>query len=153
MDPILLISITAFLGVSALVAGMLTLFRADTDNRVEDRLDLLTGARSGKPESRFAQSVSYHPLDAVPGMFDAVLTRFGRLRLLFDQADTSLKPAQFAAITAALGLGAFLASAFAGLKLAFAPAVGATAATLPLLWLIFRRRQRLKKFAVQLPDA
>jgi tight adherence protein B len=153
VDPILLISIAAFLGVSALVAGLLTVFRADTDNRVEDRLDLLTGARSSKADSQLAQSVLHRPLDAVPGVFDAVVERFQRLRLLFDQADTSLKPSQFAAISAALGCAAMAASAFGGLRIELAPVAGVTAAALPLLWLMFKRRQRLKKFAVQLPDA
>jgi tight adherence protein B len=153
MDPILLISIAAFLGVSALVAALLTLFRADTDNRVEDRLDLLTGARGGKAEARSTHSVLNHPLDAVPGFFDAILVRFGRLRLLFDQADTALKPAQFAAISAALGFAAFVAAAYAGVQIALAPVAGLAAASLPLLWLMFRRKQRISKFASQLPDA
>jgi tight adherence protein B len=153
MDPILLISIAAFLGVSALVAALLTLFRADTDNRVEDRLDLLTGARGGKAEARSTNSVLNHPLDAVPGFFDAILVRFGRLRLLFDQADTALKPAQFAAISAALGFAAFVAAAYAGVQIALAPVAGLAAASLPLLWLMFRRKQRISKFASQLPDA
>jgi tight adherence protein B len=153
MDPILIISIAAFLGVSALVAGLLTAFRADGENRVEDRLDLLTGTRTSKSESRLTQSVLHRPLDAVPGVFDAVVARFHRLRLLFDQADTSLKPAQFAAVSAALGCAALAASASAGLNLTLAPALGATGAVLPLLWLIFKRRQRLKKFGAQLPDA
>jgi tight adherence protein B len=152
VDPIYIISIAAFLGVSALVAGVLTVFRADGENRVEDRLDLLTGARSNK-ESALAPSVLSRPLDAVPGAFDAILERFQRLRLLFDQADTSMKPAQFVAISAALACAAMAASVLGGLNAALAPAAACGAATLPLLWLMFKRRQRLKKFAAQLPDA
>ncbi|HVA50968.1 MAG TPA: type II secretion system F family protein [Pirellulales bacterium] len=154
MDPILLISIAAFLGVSALVAGLLTLFKADTENRVEDRLDLLINSRSAaQAEARSAASVLHRPLDAVPGMFDFVLTRFGRVRLLFDQADTALRPTQFFAVSAALGCAAFAASAYAGLNLAIAPAAAGAAASLPLMWLVFRRKKRLKKFGAQLPDA
>lgn len=153
MDPIIIISIAAFLGVSALVAGLLTAFRADTDNRVEDRLELLTGTRASKSDARLTQSVLNRPLDAVPGVFDAVVERFHRLRLLFDQADTSLKPAQFAAISAGLGCVALAAAVAGGLSLSLAPIAGVSGGSLPLLWLIFKRRQRLKKFAVQLPDA
>lgn len=153
MDPILIISIAAFMGVSALVAGLLTVFRADGENRVEDRLDLLTGARSGKAESVLTQSVLSRPLDAVPGVFDAVLERFHRVRLLFDQADTSLKPAQFVAISGALGCAAMASSTYAGLNVSLAPVAAACAASLPLFWLMFKRKQRLKRFATQLPDA
>lgn len=153
MDPIIIISIAAFLGVSALVAGLLTVFRADGENRVEDRLDLLTGARTAKSEAALTQSVLSRPLDAVPGVFDAVLERFHRLRLLFDQADTTLKPAQFVAISAALGFAALAGATLAGVNISLAPLAAACAASLPLLWLIFKRKHRLKKFAAQLPDA
>lgn len=141
------------MGVSALVAGMLTVFRADGENRVEDRLDLLTGARSAKGESVLTHSVLSRPLDAVPGIFDAVLEHFQRVRLLFDQADTALRPAQFVAVSAALGCAAMAGTAFAGLNLSLLPVTAGCAASLPLLWLVFKRKQRLKKFATQLPDA
>jgi tight adherence protein B len=154
MDPTLLISIVAFLGVSALVGGMLTLFRTDGDQRLENRLDQFTSNKSAsKGDSQLSQSVLHRPLDAVPGFFDAILSRFGRLRLMFDQADTQLKPAHFVAISAALGLAGFLASTFAGVQVALAPVMGIASASLPFVWLIFKRRRRLKKFAVQLPDA
>ena len=153
MDPAFLISIAAFIGVTALVAGVATMLRGGGGTRVEDRLDLLTGTRSGKKESLITDSVLSHPLDAVPGVFDAVLARFGRLRLLFEQADTRLTPALFFAITGGLGAGGSILAAAVGIKVSLAPIMGVTAGSLPLVWLIWRRRRRLKRFSVQLPDA
>ena len=153
MDPVLLISIAAFIGVTAAVAGVATLLRGDGGTRVEDRLDLLTNTRSGKKESLITDSVLSHPLDAVPGVFDAVLARFGRLRLLFEQADTRLTPALFFAITGGLGAAGSIVAAAAGIKVSLAPIMGVTAGSLPLAWLIWRRKRRLKRFSVQLPDA
>jgi tight adherence protein B len=152
MDLNLLISIAAFLGVSAFVGGLITLFRADNDQRLENRLDQFTSAKpTGKGEG--SASVLSTPLDAVPGFFDAIVARFGRVRLLFDQADTSLKPAQFAAISGVLAVAGFAASVYGGVEIVFAPLIAVGSGTLPLIWLIFKRRQRLKKFGAQLPDA
>ncbi|HEV3341345.1 MAG TPA: hypothetical protein VG125_13335, partial [Pirellulales bacterium] len=134
MDLNLLISIAAFLGVSALVGGLLTLFRTGGDQRLEERLDHFTSARSTGKGDALTASVLSSPLDAVPGFFDAVLTRFSRARLLFDQADTPLKPAHFVAISAALGLAGFVASVYGGVELVFAPLIALGSATLPLLW-------------------
>jgi tight adherence protein B len=154
MDLTLIITIVAFVGVSALVGGLLTLFRGDDSQRMETRLDQFTHARSASQgDSQLTQSVLSHPLDAVPGVVDSILARFGRLRLIFEQADTSLKPAHFVAISAALGLTGFVASTFAGMQVALAPVMAISAAALPFIWLLFKRRQRLKKFAVQLSDA
>lgn len=154
MDPILLISIAAFIGVAALVVGLSTLLRGGSDNRVEDRLDMLTGAKgSGKREALITDSVLAHPLDAVPGVFDAIISRFAQLRLLFDQADTKLTPALFFAVSGVLAAAGAAVSAYSGIKLALAPVMAGISSSLPLLWLIWRRRRRMKAFSVQLPDA
>lgn len=154
MDPILLISIAAFIGVAALVVGLSTLLRGGSENRVEDRLDMLTGAKgAGKREALITDSVLAHPLDAVPGVFDAIISRFAQLRLLFDQADTKLTPALFFAVSGALAAAGAVVSAYSGIKLALAPIMAGVSSSLPLLWLIWRRRRRMKAFSVQLPDA
>ncbi|HWB10819.1 MAG TPA: type II secretion system F family protein [Pirellulales bacterium] len=153
MDLNLLISIAAFLGVSAFVGGLLTLFRTDDDQRLENRLDQFTSARAAGKGDALSPTVLSTPLDAVPGVFDALLTRFGRVRLLFDQADTSLKPVHFVAISGALAVTGLVASVYGGVEIVFAPLIALASATLPFVWLIFKRRQRLKKFAAQLPDA
>ena len=40
-----------------------------------------------------------------------------------------------------------------GIDVIFAPLVGITFGALPLVWLMFRRKSRLGKFAGQLPEA
>jgi tight adherence protein B len=154
MDPTLLISIAAFIGVAALVVGLSTMLRGGSDNRVEDRLDMLTGAKaSGKRDPLITDSVLAHPLDAVPGVFEAIVSRFAQLRLLFDQADTKLTPALFFAVSVGLAAAGGAVSAYSGIKLALAPIMAAISSSLPLMWLIWRRRRRMKAFSVQLPDA
>lgn len=153
MSP-LLISIAAFVAVAALVGAASLLVRGESDNKVEDRLAVLTSAKAGKGDaSLVAQSVLAQPLDATAGFFESVLERFGRTRLLFEQADTSLTPARFFAISGLMALGGLLTTGYASPTLAAAP-VGAIAfGALPLFWLMWRRKRRLAKFANQLPDA
>lgn len=155
MDPILLVTIAAFVGVSALVAAIAVMFRAGGDSKIEDRLDVLTGMSTSatNKESLLNDSVLAHPLDAVPNVFEALVQRFGRLRLLFEQADTNLTAPKFFAISGVLFLLGTIGAIAGKLGLSTAPFVGLCSASLPLLWLMYRRKKRFKTFAAQLPDA
>jgi len=154
MTP-LLVTIAAFIGVAALVGGVAMSFRQGSENPLEDRLDILTGVSSANlaKESLEKSSVLAGPLDEMPNVFERFVARFGRLTLLFEQADTNLDPTKFLLISGGLGVGGALAVGLAGLHPALLPLIGIAAGLLPLLWLIVRRRSRLKKFAAQLPDA
>jgi tight adherence protein B len=147
-----LIPIAVFVGVASLVVGIAMLIRGRTEEAVASRLAQLTTARGGK-DSLLTKSVLTQPLDATQGLLADFFARFRNLRLLFEQADTNLTPAKFCAISGGLGLAGALVSLVSGLHVAVAPGMGIAAALLPLLWLVLRRRKRLKKFAKQLPDA
>jgi len=155
MSP-LVIAMAAFIGVAALVGGVALVLRDNPSSKVEDRLDLLTGTKSaaGGKEGRLQQeSVLAQPLDAMPGLIETWVSRFGNVRRLFEQADTSLTVPRLAlicTITAVAGAGLGAAT---GLPFALLPVVALAMASLPLLWLLWRRKRRLKAFAVQLPDA
>ncbi|HEY5311770.1 MAG TPA: type II secretion system F family protein [Pirellulales bacterium] len=152
MTP-LLISIAVFVAVAALVGAAATFFRGESDNKVEDRLSVLTSAKAGKGDSLVAQSVLSQPLDATKGIFVALLERFGRTQMLFEQADTTLTPSRFLTISGCMALGGFATTAYAAPILAVAPLGGIALGALPLLWLMWRRKRRLKKFGGQMPDA
>lgn len=153
MSP-LLISILAFMAVAGLVGAVAMMFRGESDTKVEDRLAALTSAKISKGDaSLVTQSVLSQPLDATAGFFEALLERFGRARLLFDQADTTLTPSRFLMISGGMALGGLLLTGYAGPMLAVAPLGGIAFGALPLLWLVWRRKRRLKQFGAQLPDA
>jgi tight adherence protein B len=154
MNP-LFISIAAFVAVAALVGAVAMFLRDRSGTKIEDRLDVLTGAggSSSSKDSALKNTVLSHPLDAVPGVFEGIVARIERLKLLFDQADTSLTAPKFFAISAALcGVGMAVGT-YAGFGVALLPVLGLSMGSLPLLWLIWRRRKRLKAFQSQLPDA
>jgi tight adherence protein B len=73
--------------------------------------------------------------------------------LLFEQADTTLTVGKLAAFSVALGLaGCALAVAMKS-PVAFVPLAAIAAGSLPMFWLLWRRKRRLKVFSTQLPDA
>jgi len=154
MSP-LLIAVAVFLGVSAIVGGAFMLLSGGSSSKVEDRLDTLTGLGVMNPKDAKQKSVLAQPLDSSPGLMETLVQKVSNINvnLLFEQADVSLTLGRLLLISGVLaGAGTAL-----GVILHVHPAgipVGAlTMASLPLLWLLFRRRRRLKAFAVQLPDA
>jgi len=155
MSP-LIIGIAAFIGVAALVGGVALMFRGHPASSIENRLDLLTGANtpSAAKEGLLKEgSVLAQPLDAVPGLLETWISRFGNLRLLFEQADTSLTMSRLVLMSVIIAVAGAGLSAAAGLHFALIPVVAVILAFLPLLWLLWRRKRRMKAFAVQLPDA
>ena len=82
------------------------------------------------------------------------LARFQNLTLLFEQADTTLTPSKFFVISAGMARRRF---AGRGGRRASLPRSCRSSriltGILPLLWLMLRRRRRLRTFAKQLPDA
>ncbi|MFH1918556.1 MAG: type II secretion system F family protein [Planctomycetota bacterium] len=152
----LIIAIAAFFGVAALVGGAALAFRERPSTRVEDRLDILTGTNTprGAKDGLAGQSaVLAQPLDSIPGFFETCISRFGNITRLFEQADTTLTVSRLVLISGILALAAAGVGAAARMPLALLPVVALAAAFLPIFWLLWRRKRRLKAFAVQLPDA
>jgi tight adherence protein B len=154
MSP-LLISLAAFVAVSCLVGAVAMLLRGGGDEKLEGRLDVLTGLSTANTAKDILaqESVLSRPLDDGLGLFERIVARIGSLQLLFEQADTKMTPAKFFAASAGIGATAALVAVFSGINIAFAPIAGIMMSGLPLLWLIFRRSRRMKAFAKQLPDA
>jgi len=155
MSLVLLVGVTAFVGVAALVGGLSLAVRDRPATRMEDRLELFTGAHTPAAKKGLLKpkSLLTEPLDAAPGLIDALLSRFGNFKLLFEQADTSMTLSRLALICGALAGGGTLVAALSRLPVALLPVAALCSAPLPLLWLMWRRKRRLKAFAVQLPDA
>ena len=84
MSLTLIVTISAFVGVAALVGGVAMLVRGTTDNVAEDRLGVLTGKSKGR-KSEAEATVIAKPLDDVPGAFEEFVSRFLNLSLLLEQ--------------------------------------------------------------------
>jgi tight adherence protein B len=153
MSPIL-IAIAAFVGVAALVGGVAMLLFDRPSAKIEDRLELLTGI-SSPAAKEFAKksSILAEPLDKQPGILESLIRRFGDVDRLFAQADVQIAPSRMALICALLAGAAITAGWLYGLHPGLLPLIGTLSAAVPIVWLLQRRKRRLKAFGVQLPDA
>lgn len=154
MSPLLIAGIV-FVGVAMLVGSVAMLLRDKPASKIEDRLDLLTGlnATAAKESAAKETSILAQPFGDGPGIVQTFVEKFGNIELLFEQADTNLTFGKLLAISAIMGLlGAGMGAAI-GVHVALIPLSGAVLGALPLMWLLIRRKRRLKAFAAQLPDA
>jgi tight adherence protein B len=151
----LFIGLLVFLGVAAIVGGFAMLFSGKDSNRIEDRLDVLAGGggTGGRDGASKENMVLTRRLVESAGLIQSILERFGNIQLLFDQADTNLTVGKLAAISAGLALAGCLLTVSLHTHAAMVPLATLVMGFLPLGWLLFRRRRRLKVFAGQLPDA
>ena len=154
MLPSIMIIGAVFVGVVTLIFGAAMLWRDKMALQVEGRLNTLTGkGEQADPSSlsQVAQIVSkqYENKSAI----EAIFSNWFNLSRLFEQAEVEMSVATFIGICFGLATAATSLCAYLGLNIAIAPVVGLVFGALPLLWLLYRRKRRLNKFASQLPDA
>jgi tight adherence protein B len=150
MSP-MLISLMAFLAVSALIGLVAYAFRGQ-DDRAAERLDTLVGKR--KKEDQGAEILRKTAFESDKKSILELLTpNLPSLIRIFEQADCHIKPSTLFGIALMLaGLGA-TGSWLARVPWFFVPAAALVMFLIPFLWLLNKRRVRLKHFAAQLPDA
>ena len=153
MSPIV-ISIAAFVGVTALVGAVAMMVRDKAASRVDDRLTVLTGNPVAARKSKAATpTLMTRSMETGPSFVEKLIARFANLQIIFEQADTKLTPSKFLLISAGLAAAGGLLAALARTHPGLVPLSAIVFGSGPTIWLLLRRRSRLKKFAVQLPDA
>jgi tight adherence protein B len=147
----------AFCGAAALVAAVVSLLRARRGSIAEVRLNELAKATAagnwGDSEEDYHPAASISEEAERPAEWERWLARFLDLRTLIRQAGVRITPVQLLALT---GASIVAGSTLGGLTPAPATAMpvgAALAGSLPLLWLLWKRHQRLGKFESQMPDA
>jgi tight adherence protein B len=155
MNLYIFIGLAVFVGVSALVGGVALVLREKPSNRLEDRLGRLTTLASPAKDVARPASVLAEPLDRAPGMLESLLARISNINpgLIFEQAGTSLSVARLVMVCLVLAVAGGGVAALLRAPLALIPLAGLSAGSLPVAWLLLRRRRRLNLFATQLPDA
>ncbi|TWT76848.1 Bacterial type II secretion system protein F domain protein [Posidoniimonas polymericola] len=146
---------SVFGGVALMVAAVSALLRGDKDADMEDRLSVLTGQKSaGKAgaEASVAGDMMRVSVEGA-GLLEKSLVKYLNLKMMFEQADVSFTVSKFLLVCVVSGTIGFVLPTLAGLPVKFAPIVAAIFLFLPFLWLMMKRKSRLKKFAAQLPEA
>jgi tight adherence protein B len=154
MSTSVLILGAVFIGVALLVVAVAMLLRDKSVAQMEDRLNTLTG-KGEKSEGSLAELSALVAAQRGDnkGLLERVLSRWFNLTRLFEQAEVSMTVTKFVAICTGIGVGSTMACVYAGINYALAPIAGVAFSTLPIIWLMFKRKRRLKKFAAQLPEA
>ncbi|MFN3189669.1 MAG: type II secretion system F family protein [Aureliella sp.] len=149
----IIIIISVGIGVTCLVGFVAVSMRPTTDQAAEDRLAVLTGAKKAANTKEEASLLSSNTLEETKSMADDILSRFGNIRHLMDQADVDMSGAKF--LTICVGAAAFgaMICMVAPVPKFLLPVFAGTTGGLPIFWLMFKRSRRMAKFNAQLPEA
>jgi tight adherence protein B len=150
MTPVV-ISVMAFFGVAAVVGLVAFAFR-DNSQKAADRLDSLTGRRRKDDATMEILKKTAFERDK-KSLLEMLTPNMPSLQKIFTQADCHINPSTLFGVGLVLGFLGATASWLAGVPLILAPGAGLVMFAVPFVWLLNKRRVRLKKFASQLPDA
>ncbi|HVT30950.1 MAG TPA: type II secretion system F family protein [Lacipirellulaceae bacterium] len=153
MNPIF-IYIAVFLGVAALVGALAFITSGDREAEVEERLSVLTSGKKGQKSdaAQYKDLLAAMRTDST-GHIEKFVSRYLNLRLLFEQADVTMSVPNFLLISGGLGAVGVVLPIVAGFNVILGPVMAVFLAFLPIVWLLFRRKRRMKAFAAQLPEA
>lgn len=152
MDPNYLIMGSVFVGVLALVMGLMSLFQGRADTDLETRLIAFTG-RSPSNRGEIASEILRDGLTTAQGFFGRLIQRFENLPLLFRQADSPIRAESFFVICFVSAAVLLLLATAMRLPNTMLPAAALAGFSIPWAWLLLRRRKRIRSFEKQLPDA
>ncbi|WP_347246629.1 type II secretion system F family protein [Thermogutta sp.] len=153
VHPTLLIAIAVFVGVSALVVGAAMLFGHRSEDRLQTRLEMFTRRPQRGQEGPVSQKILAESIQQKENFLDRLLEQFPSIYRLIEQADVPISPGRLLLISLALMAGALVATVVFRLPWVVGAIMGPALGCLPILWLLWRRKRRLKAFAAQLPEA
>jgi tight adherence protein B len=151
MTPVIL-SMMAFLVVFGLI-GLLAFVLRDTSPKTSTRLDMLVG----KKRKEDVQQESFLKKQAFENdkksLLEMLTPKFLTPQKFIEQADANVSASTLFGLGLLFGLVGATVTWLTPIPWFFAPVSGATLFCTPFVWLWWKRRARLNKFAAQLPDA
>jgi tight adherence protein B len=152
MTSTMIISLLAFVAVAGLIGVLALVFRDAGSVTAANRLDVFAGKRRRDDSS--ADILKKTAFDAdKKSMLEWITPNIPSLHKIFEQAECHIKASTLFGIALLLAVLAATGSWMARVPWFFAPLAGLVFFTVPFLWLLNKRRVRLKKFAAQLSDA
>jgi tight adherence protein B len=147
-----MISLAAFLAVSALVGLVAFVLRDYGAPKTSERLDTLVGKRrKDDPGADILRKTAFD--SDKKSLLEMLTPNLPSMQRIFEQADCHIKPSTLLGIGLLLALLGATGSWLANVPWFFAPLAGIVMFMVPVGWLLNKRRMRLKTFAGQLPDA
>lgn len=154
MSP-MMISIVVCIAVTGMVAAVAFALRDWGNSRAEDRLQVMAGLKTPELEARglLKEEVLKEGFLGLSGALHRMTSRVGNLKNLFVQADSPISMNSFFGLSAGCAIFGVVGAVVANSPTPLYPVIALFFGSLPLCWLLLRRRSRFKKFAKQLPDA
>jgi tight adherence protein B len=151
MTP-MMISMVAFVAVSAVVGLVAFALRNYGPSEAADRLDILVGkGPKGDPAADIIKKSAFE--SDKKSFLELITPNLPSLHRIFEQADCHIKPSSLFGIGLLLMALGTTGSWLARVPWFFTPLVGLVFLLIPFVWVLNKRRVRLNKFASQLPDA
>jgi tight adherence protein B len=150
----LILAVIVFVGVTGLVGAVSFLvLKGGGGNRTLDRLDMLVG-RGGRSKDSSSDLLIKQALQEVgrQNVLERLTPEFFRVSKMFEQADVKIRPSALFAAALCLAFGFGMLSAIM-VSIFVSPVTALMGFSCPFIWLWWKRNQRLKKFAAQLPEA
>jgi tight adherence protein B len=152
MTPLLVITVLAFVGVTAVAGLVAFVFAGDRGDKTTERLETLTGKRKKIDENtNFLRKTAFE--QDKKSLLQMLTPSFPSLQKTFVQADCHIAPSTLAGIGLLLAVLGMTGTWLAVGRWYLLPVVGVIMFSIPVAWLYNKRRMRLKKFAGQLSDA
>ncbi|GAC1469922.1 MAG: type II secretion system F family protein [Isosphaeraceae bacterium] len=152
-DPVL-ISIFVGCAVIVLVGGAGLVLSRSLSSVAEQRLDELSGPKRVKVDSASGLLMRSQAIDlGTPSFWSKVVPNVENLNRLYEQADINIPFERFMLVVGVLVvLGASIPLVFGPHPL-FAPVSGLLLGAVPFLWLVHRKKKRIRKFLDSMPEA
>ena len=151
----ILVFVSLFVCFASLAGGIALVLRSKQESgQFEDRLASMTarGGRGGKRQA--TTSVLAKPLEDAPGKIQDFANTYLNLDRFISQAGIkNLTATKFLGICAGLGTVGAVVYMFTSPIKAIAPVIFITGFFLPFLWLMMKRKRRMRTFSSQLADA
>ena len=151
MTPILILLCVA-LSVSGGIYAVATLFSSEK-NAVENRLSALTRHISPLLDKNAPKQTVAKSLNEVQNPLEKFVSRFFNVRKMLDQAGMDMPAPRLLSYCGFCSGGAAIVYLLVSPLKTIAPVIAIIFFLLPIGFVAFKRRLRLKKFASQLPDA
>jgi tight adherence protein B len=154
MDETLLIPIFAGVGVLLLIGGIGFVMTKSSASLAEERLDGMTGKARGKSDPSSGILLRPSAIDVgKEDLWSKILPNPENLNRLYEQADVSMPFKRFMGMVFVLAVSGLVLGFALGIPLILVPVGGALLGLLPFLWLMRRRKKRVRKFLDAMPEA
>ena len=152
MMTLLTVIATAF-AVGSLAAAVAMAINNRTPTQAEDRLAAMASVKKSGAADGTTQNTLMLIDEPSKNWLNDLLSEMPGLGVYLAQANVKMSPAQFMSICVGLLVAGIVVTIVLPVPILLAPLSGLLLASLPVGWLMFKRKRRLNKFGNQMPEA